>query len=106
MIQWIYKKTVEILVQVQTILINVKTAHQAVKHGARHKKWELKLLQLCFWLLFSVTVTLGNADAARHPHVLRQVCDLHHWSRLCTAGGEGTTAGLLQGYQQPWQGVS
>lgn len=54
----------------------------------------------------SVTVTLDNAGAARHPCVPRQVCDLHHWSRLCTAGGEGTTAGPLQAYQQPWQGVS
>ena len=97
MIQWIYKKTVEILVQVQTILINVKIAHQAVKHGARHKKWKLKSMQLCFRLLFSVTVTLGNAGAARHPRVPRQVCGLYHWSRSCTAGGEGTTAGLLQG---------
>lgn len=31
MIQWIYKKRVEILVQVQTTLIKVKIAHQAVK---------------------------------------------------------------------------
>lgn len=56
MIQWIYKRTVEILVWVQTILISVKMARQAVRHGARHEKWKLKQMPLCFRLLSPSTM--------------------------------------------------
>jgi len=38
MIQWIYKRTTGILVWVQAVLIRVKTAKEAVKHGARNMK--------------------------------------------------------------------
>lgn len=75
MIQQIYKKTVEILVWVQ-ILINIKIAHQAVKRGARHKKWKRKWMHPRFRLLSGCH--LGNAGAARHRCVPGQVWDPQH----------------------------
>lgn len=51
MIQWVYKETAEILVRVQTILINVEIAHQAVKHGARHRTWKWQWMKVCFRVL-------------------------------------------------------
>lgn len=52
------------------------------------------------------SVTLDNAGAATCRRVPRQVGDRHRSRTSCTAGSEGATAGLLQGCQRPWHGVS
>lgn len=65
MIQWIYKRTTGILVWVQAVLIRVKTAKEAVKHGARNMKWNWNWCS-CAW------------DFSDHHPWQCRCCQLHH----------------------------